>query len=171
MTEVEYDEYVPNRSTETFAAALGIPQVTPAARAIAALAQTPSPVMGNVGGRTRGLVHLGSASHSSNLGRRWDVRSYEFPAALQDDVQPALPALSPPVWVRQPVVTVQAMMVRYFTTAFAGAAVIDASAIPRRIDFDDDGYCDATERAMGTSWIDPAAHPAGAPDCAWTPGF
>ncbi len=171
MTEVEYDEYVPNRSTENFAAALRVPQVSPSARVIDTLAQVPSPVQGNVGGHARALVHLGSASHSSNLGRRWDLRSYEFPAALRDDVQPSLPALRPPVWVRQPVVAMQAMMVRYFQTAFAGSAVIDASAIPRRIDFDDDGYCDATERAMGTSWSDPAAHPAGAPDCAWNPGF
>jgi hypothetical protein len=38
-------------------------------------------------------------------------------------------------------------------------------------DFDDDGYCDASEQAAGTSWLDPAAHPAGAADCAWDPGY
>lgn len=171
MTEVEFDEFVPNRSTEVLAAALGIPLVTPAARSIPLLATIPSPVVATPGKPARGLVHLGSASHSSNLGRRWAVRRFTFPEVMEDGARPPFPAITPPLWVRQPVAATQAMMVRFFTSAFEGAAVIDASAIPQRIDFDDDGFCDASEQAAGTAWDDPEAHPGGAPDCAWDPGY
>lgn len=171
MTEVEYDEYVPNRSTEILAAALGIPQITPAARNVPILATAVSPLTATPGHPARGLVHMGSASHSSNLGRRWGQRSYAFPVALEDGVLADFPPLAPPVWVQQPVVATQAMMVRFMTSAFAGQAVIDAGAIPRVIDFDGDGYCDLTEQASGSDWHDPAAHPAGTPDCTWVTGF
>jgi len=114
---------------------------------------------------------MGSAGHSANVGRRWGQRNYEFPVVFEDAVRAPFRNLTPPLWVRQPVVATQAMMVRFFTTSFAGAAVIDSAAIPRGIDFDDDGWCDATEQAAGTDWIDPAAHPATAPDCTWDPGY
>jgi len=171
MTEVEYDEYVPNRSTELLAAALGVPAVVPAGRVSPLLATAPSPVTATTGKPARGLVHMGSAGHSANVGRRWGQRNYEFPVVFEDAVRAPFRNLTPPLWVRQPVVATQAMMVRFFTTSFAGAAVIDSAAIPRGIDFDDDGWCDATEQAAGTDWIDPAAHPATAPDCTWDPGY
>ncbi len=112
---------------------------------------------------------MGSAVHSSNLGRRWGQRGYAFPVELKDGERPPFPAISPPLWVRQPVAETQAMMVRFFTSAFDGAAVIDSSAIPRVVDFDDDGWCDTTERSSGTAWTDPNAHPASEPDCVWEP--
>ncbi len=171
MTEVEYDEFVPNRSTELLAAALGIKQVVPAARPIPLLGTVASPVIASAGRPARGLVYMGSASHSSNLGRRWGQRKYSFPDLLEDAVQPQFPPITPPLWVRQPVVATQAMMVRFFQTAFAGAAEIDASEIPAVIDFDDDGWCDATERAAATGVDDPSSHPGGVADCLWDPGF
>ena len=65
----------------------------------------------------------------------------------------------------------QAMMVQFLTTAFEGAGVIDAGAIPRVIDFDDDGWCDLTEQAAGSAWDDPSVHPTSAADCVWDAGF
>ena len=171
MTEVEYDESVPNRSTEVLAAALGIPQIVPAARTVSILDSVTGPVTATPGHPARGLVHMGTASHSSNLGRRWGTRSYAFPEALADDVRAPFTRIDPPLWVKQPVIATQAMLVKFLTSTFAGAAVIDASAIPQVIDFDGDGWCDATEQAAGTAWADPLGHPASAPDCTWDPGF
>jgi len=171
MTEVEYDEYVPNRSTELLAAALNIPLVVPAARPIPLLETSPSPVTGTAGKPARGLVYMGSASHSANLARRWNPRNYSFPVQLEDGVRPAFPELDPPIWVKQPVLATQAMMVQFLTTSFEGAGVIDAGAIPRVIDFDDDGWCDLTEQAAGSAWDDPSVHPTSAADCVWDAGF
>lgn len=171
MTEVEFDEYISNRGTELLAASLQIPQVSPNARQVELLAQVPSPVQGNANGRTRALVHMGSASHGGNLSRRWATREYLFPEQMEDDVPAPFTPISPPLWVRQPVAATQAMLVKFFQTGFEGPAVIDASQLPLRIDFDDDGFCDATERAAGKSWTDPASHPTGPQDCAWDPGY
>jgi hypothetical protein len=67
-------------------------------------------------------------------------------------------------------------MIHFFTSAWAGApeVTIAGSEYPGLAavaDFDDDGFCDATETAAGKSPFDATSVPTGAPDCAREVGF
>lgn len=160
VTEAEDDEVIPNRSTELLARAMRLPQVMPTPRLVAGLRPTGSPVRGNVEGRTQALTLQAPATHGGNLATRYGTRSWvpPFPRAAGTRFVRA----TREVRVRQPIVGYQRAVARFFRGAFMGAAEIDAAGLSPLLDWDDDGWTDAEERAMSTDPYDPTSVPPGA---------
>lgn len=161
MTMVDGDSVVPNRANELLARALRLPQIAGAYRTVSGLETTPSPVRGNVGGRTQALLLQSPATHGGNLSQRWGTLTFRTPFP-RDDQPPAMRfASGPSVRIRNPAVIYQRAIGSFFTTTWAGMGAIDAAGMSAYQDFDDDLWTDDEERAMSTDPFDPMSHPAG----------
>ncbi len=171
FTEVDLDETVPNRSNELLARSIGIAQVSPTPRMVTELSPVTSPVMNNANGHTRALVLQVPATHGSNLQNRHGDHNWLPP--FPRDATPMMRVVPLPhaVTIREPIVAYQQSIVHFFQTAWTGAAVIDASALPILPDWDDDGWTDTEEVAAMTNPYDPTSHPSGAPPHTRNVGF
>lgn len=164
MTMVEWDDVVPNRSNELLARAMKLAVLQPSPRMPAGLATVAAPARGNASGRTQVLLMQSPAGHGDNLAQRYNRVEWQPPFPRDGTMGAMFVAAAHPFVVRQPVVAFQRSMVRFFTTAWAGAgmATADATGMEPLLDYDDDGWTDDEERAMSTDAYDPTAHPQGA---------
>jgi dienelactone hydrolase len=160
VLEVHHDEQVPNYGTEVVAALMGLPQVSQSAVKVEGLAEAPAPIRGNAGGRTRALLVQTLAVHGRNWTSHTGTRAAETPFPREDQpIDSRIVYLDDPITVRQPVVATQRSAVHFFETAWADVAEITVDGMEFRIDFDDDGWDDADERAHSTDPFDPDDHP------------
>lgn len=174
LLNAEHDEAGATESFDLLARAMKFPQLVPNIRALPGLEQVAGPLRaGDLGGRVQAFFSAAPANHALLLGR-WARQIYEPPWPRQSGER--FPRLSNPPEVRQPVVGAQRAVIDFLLSTWAGAPelAIAGPAYPGLVavpDFDDDGFCDATEVAAGTSQFDAASKPAGAPDCVRDVGF
>lgn len=135
------DEVLPNIATIALMRALGVELATPSLVEIPGVARRPSPVSGNIHGRTAAAVQYSPANHALGY-NRFDVREF-LPGAPHagDDRFPRLPASFS---IEMPVREHSRQLAKFFSTALAGKAVIEVTA-PPRADFDADGVLDADD--------------------------
>lgn len=143
VTYAAHDEVLPNNATVALIRAIGLELAEPKLLGLPGIATTPSPVSGNVLGKTAAAVQYAPANHGLGYGR-WDLR--EFPPGVPFEAEEAFPKLPESFMVEMAVREHAAQLAKFFSTARAGKAVIEVTA-PPVADFDGDGALDASDSA------------------------
>ncbi len=135
------DEVLPNTATVALLRALGVELATPSLVAVPGVGSVAAPVSGNVAGRTAAAMQYAPANHGLGYTRR-DSRAYA--PSVDGDGAPTLARLAKSFQVEMPIREHSDQLVRFFTTAGEGHAVVEVTA-PPRADIDGDGALDAED--------------------------
>ncbi len=151
--EVLWDDTVANQANEALARAAGFPLAEPSVGAMTQIPLGTATPSGGVisgvpvAGVTAVLVQVGPATHSSNLLSARGGLHYKHPYGQFDLLDP-FPVLGKDITMNQPYLPLQTMMTGFFAGAFAGGAPPAVKGFPTPIiDFDGDGFPDATDAA------------------------
>jgi dienelactone hydrolase len=147
------DEVLPNIATLALIRALGLELATPKLVELPGVEEAPSPVSGNLNGRTGAAVQYAPANHGLGYGR-FDIREYE--PGVPRDGDPRFPKLSKSFKVEMAIREHDQELVEFFQSAGSGKAVVEVTA-PPVADFDGDGVPDDLEQANGTDPWDPSS--------------
>jgi hypothetical protein len=157
--EALWDETVCNQSNEALARAAGFPLAEPGVGSMAQVPLGSAMPSGGVisgvpmAGVTAVLVQAGPATHSSDLFSAQGKHHYKHPAAQFDTLDP-FPTLPSDITVNQPYLSLQTMMTDFFAGSFAGGVPPVKGFSTPTLDFDGDGFPDATDAAPE----DPSKH-------------
>ncbi len=158
--EALWDETVANASNEALARAAGFPLAEPSVGSMAGVPLGSAMPSGGVisgvpmAGTTAVLVQAGPATHSSDLFSAKGKHHFKHPTALFDTLDP-FPVLPGDFSINEPYLPLQTMMTGFFAGAFKGGMAPPVSGFPTpALDFDGDGFPDATDAAPE----DPTSH-------------
>jgi hypothetical protein len=130
-----------------------------------------APLAGNLAmGATGGFLQNSPCTHGDTLDARYGTRRYQPPFPASDPMH-RFPMLTQTFTVRQWIVPYDHDIASFLTSGFAGSAQITIAGMTPLVDFDDDGWTDDEERAMGTDPFNPMSHPSGTPPHVRDVGF
>jgi hypothetical protein len=151
IIEALWDELVANEGSEALAFAAGIPLAEPSTGPMTELALARAEPSGGLvrgvpgPGHTVVLLQASPATHGSDLYSARGLRRYAAPFVTDDG--PSFAPLPMPIEIDEPYLELQAMMVGFFGTAFAGEIpAVGSFPAPVR-DFDGDGRPDDADGA------------------------
>jgi pimeloyl-ACP methyl ester carboxylesterase len=136
------DEVMPNRSTDAWAKALGLPRLLPRLTTTI-VDEVSGPVRANADGQTAVLVEYAPATHGANWVSDRGVRKFAPYDADDDTFERLLNSIE----IENPMRATMAQVTHALTTWKETGAPTVISTAPPRADFDDDGVEDTVDEA------------------------